>query len=81
MVGCLDKWMDESIHTYMGMCVLSCFNCVQLCDPMDRGLLGFSIQGGLQARILGWAVMPSSRATSQPLSLASICIDRGFLYQ
>ena len=41
------------------------FSCVQLfSDPMDCSLLGFSVHGMLQARILEWVAMPSSRGSS-----------------
>ena len=36
------------------------------CDPMDWSLPGFSVQGILQARILKWVAMPSSRGSSRP---------------
>ena len=55
-----------------------------LCSPMDRSLPGPSVHGILQARILEWIVMPSSRGPS-PLrdwtcvSCAS-CIGRQVLY-
>ena len=39
---------------------------VQLCDPMDCSPPGSSVHGILQARILEWVVMPSSRGSSQP---------------
>ena len=35
-------------------------------DPVDCSLSGFSVHGILQARILEWATMPSSRGSSQP---------------
>ena len=47
-------------------CVLSHFSCVQLCDPMDCSLPGFSVYGILQARILECVAMPSSRGSSWP---------------
>ena len=37
-----------------------------LCDPMDFGLLSSSVHGLLQARILDWVAMPSSRGYSPP---------------
>ena len=37
-----------------------------LCDPMDCSPPGSSVHGILQARILEWAAMPSSRGSSQP---------------
>ena len=41
-------------------------SCPTLCDPMDGSLPGSSVHGILQARILEWVVMPSSRGSSQP---------------
>ena len=49
--------------------------CLTLGDLMDCSLPGSSIHGILQARILGWVAMPSSKGSSRPriklLSLAS----------
>ena len=46
------------------------FNCAQscptLCDPMEHSLPGSSVHVILQARILEWVAMPSSRGSSQP---------------
>ena len=50
----------------MHACVLSHFRRVQLCDAMDCGPPGSSVHGILQARILEWAAIPSSRRSSQP---------------
>ena len=38
--------------------------CAVFCDPMDCRLLGSSVHGILQARILKWIAMPSSRGSS-----------------
>ena len=38
--------------------------CSTLCNPMDYSLLGSSVHGILQARILEWVAMPSSRGSS-----------------
>ena len=35
--------------------------CLPLCDPMNCSPLGSSVHGILQARILEWLVVPSSR--------------------
>ena len=35
-----------------------------LCDPMDYSLPGSSVHGILQARILKWVAVPSSRGSS-----------------
>ena len=40
--------------------------CPTLCDPMDCSLTGSSAQGILQARILEWVAIPSSRGSSRP---------------
>ena len=40
--------------------------CLTLCDPMDCHPPGSSVHGILQARILGWIAMSSSRGSSQP---------------
>ena len=39
--------------------------CPTLCDPMDCSLPD-SVRGILQARILGWVTISSSRGSSQP---------------
>ena len=46
-------------------CVLSHFSRVWLCDSMDHSPSGSSVHGILQARILEWVAMPSSRGSSK----------------
>ena len=46
--------------------VLSSQSYPTLCDPTDCSLPDSSVLGILQARILEWVVMPSSRGSSQP---------------
>ena len=41
-------------------------SCPALCDPMDNSLPGSSVHGILQARILEWVAVPSSRGSSWP---------------
>ena len=41
-------------------------SCLTLCDPIDCSLPGSSVYGILQARILEWVDMPSSRGSSWP---------------
>ena len=41
-------------------------SCLTLCEPMDCSLPGSSVHEILQARILEWVAMPSSRRTSSP---------------
>ena len=40
--------------------------CSSLCDPVDCGLPGASVHGILQARILEWFAISSSRGSSDP---------------
>ena len=40
--------------------------CLTLCDSMNCSPPGSSVHGILQARILEWVAMPSSRESSQP---------------
>ena len=49
-------------------------SCVWLCDPMN-----YTVHGILQARILEWAVFPSSRGSSSPRDWTQVsCIAGGF---
>ena len=41
-------------------------SCLALCDPMDCSPPGSSVHGLLQARMLEWVAMPSSRGSSHP---------------
>ena len=40
--------------------------CPTLCDPVDCNLLGFSVHGILQARILEWIAISFARGSSRP---------------
>ena len=49
-------------------CAVLCLvaqSCPTLCNPMDCNLPGSSVHGILQARILEWIAMPSSRESFQ----------------
>ena len=49
------------------------------CSPMDCSPPGSSVQGILQARILEWVAMPSSRGSSQPRDWTQVsCIASRF---
>ena len=41
--------------------------CLTLCNPKDCSLPGSSLHGILQARILEWVTMPSTRGSSQAM--------------
>ena len=45
----------------MHVCMLSHFSRVRLYNPMDCSLPGSSVHGTLQARILEWVAVASSR--------------------
>ena len=52
---------ERGLNVFLCMCVQLCLT---LCDPMDCGLSGSSVHGILQARILGWVAISSSRGSS-----------------
>ena len=66
------------------VCVMYADVCAQshpsLCDPLDCSPPGFPVHGILQARILEWVVMPSSRGSFQSRDRTHIfyvsCIGR-----
>ena len=52
-----------------------------LCHPMDCSPPGFSVHGIVQARILEWVAISSSRGSSQPRDwTCTSCIGRRILY-
>ena len=51
-------------HHYFCVCLLVAQSCAPLCDPMNGSPPGSSAHGILQARILEWVAMPSSRGSS-----------------
>ena len=59
-------------------------SCPIPCNPMDCSLPGSSVHGILQAIILEWVAMPSSRGSSPPRDGTRVscisCISRGVLY-
>ena len=58
------------------MCVCkSLQSCVTLCDPVDCSPSGFSVHGILQARILQWVAMTSSRGSSWPRDWTCVSCD------
>ena len=69
----------------MRACVLSHFqSCLTLRDPMDCNPPGSSVHGILQARILEWVAMTSSRDSFQSRDQTRVsyvsCIGRQVLY-
>ena len=65
------------------LCVQMLQSCSTLCDPMDHSPLGSSVHGVLQARLLKWIALPSSRGSSwrrdrTGISCISCIADRFF---
>ena len=64
----VDVWQRPTQYCKAIVCV--CAKSLQsystLYDSMDCSPPGSSVHGTLQARILEWAAMPSSRGSSQP---------------
>ena len=52
-------------------------SCPTLCDPVDCNLLGFSIHGILQARILEWIAISFSRGSSRPRDRTQVSLIGG----
>ena len=69
MYGWIPSLFTWNYHNIANrLCAVLCLvtqSCLTLCDPMGCSLPG-SAMGILQARILEWVVMPSSRGSSQP---------------
>ena len=60
-----NNYVPRTVLTLL-LLLLSLQSCPTLCNPRDGLLPGSSVPGILQARILPWDVMPSSRGSSQP---------------
>ena len=54
------------IYIYVLCCAKLLQLCPALCNPVDCSPPGSSVHGMLQARILEWVSMPSSRGSSPP---------------
>ena len=69
----LTTWRKYSIHCLVAQL------CLTVCDPMDCSPSAPLSMGILQASILEWVAMPSSRASSQPRDQTQVsCIAGGF---
>ena len=64
-VACSCIMNNAAVNTLCAY-VLSGFSPVRLYDARDCSPPGSSVHGILQARILEWAAMPSSRGSSRP---------------
>jgi len=76
-----DRGTDKDVvHMYNGLFCVCTQWCPTLCNPMDYSLLGSSVHGIFQARVLQWDAISYSRGSSQPRDQAHIsCIGRRIL--
>ena len=58
--------LRKSLIVFYVPCCAAAQLCLILCNPMDCGPPGSSVHGILQARILDWVAISSSRGSSQP---------------
>ena len=77
-ISCIRK-LELLFPPHACPCAQSLQSYLTFYDPMDCSPPGFSAHGILQARILEWVAMPSSRQSSQPRDQTHIsCIAGGF---
>ena len=78
----VQRWRRK--ENFVHVCAKSLQGCLTLCDPVGCGPPGSSVHGILQASILGWAAMPSSRGPSPPRDRTRVssvsCIGRQVLH-
>ena len=60
------EYLFISWHKDGPYCAESFQLCPTLCNPVDCNLPGSSVHGILQAEMLKWVAMPSSRGSSWP---------------
>ena len=74
------NWRTLDNHHYLGCCLVA-KSCLTLCDPRVCSLPGSSVHRILQARILGWVAISSSRGSSWPRDWTHIsCIGKWVIY-
>ena len=62
----------QEVSGLVCVCAKSLQLCLILCDPVDYSPSGFSVHGILQARILEWVAISSSRGSSQSWDQAHV---------
>ena len=91
-MGSLSHKIENTLNTLLEsqmqkkcVCAKSLQSCLTFCDLMDCSPSGSSVCGVLQAGILEWVAMPSSRGSSRPRDRTHIsyisCTGRQVLYQ
>ena len=66
--------MNREKYTCAVLCLVV-QSCPILCDPIDGSPPGSPVPGILQARILEWVAMPSSRGSSQPRDWTQVSLS------
>ena len=86
LIFLLERKYDKSCLNKQFVCVCGKLLqlCLTLCDPMGCNMPGFPVYRILQARILEWVAMPSSRGSSHPSDRTRVscvsCVGRQVLY-
>ena len=76
---CTSKTITTSLNMKK-VKVLVAQSCPPLCDPIDCSLLGSSVHGISQTRILEWVAISFSRESSRPRNQTHVsCIGRLFI--
>ena len=75
-------WSNTAFNPYMNrMYCMHAQSCPTLCNHTDHSLPASSVHGILQARILEWVAISSSRGSPQPRDRTHIpCMGRRILY-
>ena len=76
------EWSQkEKSKYYLCSCMLSCFSHIRLFMTLDSSSPGSSVHGILQARMLEWVAIFSSRGSSQARNRVQVsCFGRWILY-
>ena len=78
LVGKREGRDEAAFSVSFWMCVCSGVQlCLTLCDPVDCSPPGFSVHGILQARILEWVAIFSSRGSSWPWDWTHVSCTAG----
>ena len=71
-------YVQKTKYMFLGLVIQSC---PILCDPMNCSPLGSSVHGILQARMLEWVAIPSSRGSSWPRDWTCVsCVGKLILH-
>ena len=77
--GALERSGWDQMQASLGVRAKLLQSCPTICNPMDCSPPGSSVHGILQARILKWVAMPSSRGSSQPRDRT--CVSYSLLHR